>query len=188
MISELSVRNQIHGEQSLPPVILKKQNKNQTRNHFVCWGKKKHIHEILLTHCSHIVADATKSIQYGVTQNEAPGSPAPGLEAEVRRLREENANLKERVSGRYLLNINLKFLQKTSEFDCIKNPFLCPICNLKILYFVETSQKENDLLSMQQELESSESKKTSQLKQLEKSNKILKQEKEDALRVIIHVL
>ena len=37
---------------------------------------------------------------------------------------------------------------------------------------------------MQQELESAESKKTSQLKQLEKSNKILKQEKEDALRVI----
>ena len=41
---------------------------------------------------------------------------------------------------------------------------------------------------MQQELESAESKKTSQLKQLEKSNKILKQEKEDALRVITYVL
>ena len=36
---------------------------------------------------------------------------------------------------------------------------------------------------MQQELESAESKKTSQLKQVEKSNKILKQEKEDMLSV-----
>ena len=45
------------------------------------------------------VADATKTIQYGMTQNEAPGSPAPGLEAEVRRLREENASLKDKMSG-----------------------------------------------------------------------------------------
>ena len=47
------------------------------------------------------ISDATKTIQsrYGMAQYEAPGSPAPGLEAEVRRLREENANLKEKVSG-----------------------------------------------------------------------------------------
>ena len=45
------------------------------------------------------VTEATRTIQYGHSSNEAPGSPAPALEAELRRIQEENIALREEIAG-----------------------------------------------------------------------------------------
>ncbi|CAH1790920.1 unnamed protein product [Owenia fusiformis] len=97
--------------------------------------------------------DATRTIQNRHTTNEAPGSPAIGKtnEMEMRRLKEEIAALKNKISDSQ----------------------------------VESNSMERDLheaLAIKKELETMEGDKVARLKTIEKSNKILKTEKEDMQR------
>ena len=46
-----------------------------------------------------VLLDAPKSRPFGVSTNEAPGSPAPGMEAEIRKLQEENTRLERKLAG-----------------------------------------------------------------------------------------
>lgn len=56
------------------------------------------------------------------------------------------------------------------------------------LCFSEFAQFEEEATILKQELESTEGKKIAQAKALEKSNRLLKQEKEDLQKVNIHLM
>ena len=57
------------------------------------------------------------------------------------------------------------------------------ICNFFLFHFIENQELEKDVISMRLELEATENKKNSQLRAVEKTNKVIRQEKEDLHRV-----